>query len=177
MKLYLVRHGQKGSGDKYDSLTELGKEQARRVGIYLKGKKIDAVFCSTNNRTKDTLNIIAPYINKKIKIEYSDLIRQAGIPSEVGTEILRDNESSKSILDRVKKFWEQVVKEHKEDCVLVVSHKIIILSLICHMLKIPQSEAVYARGLPVASVSYFEFDENMNIINYSIGELKHLFNH
>ncbi len=144
------------------------------MGLYFKGKKIDAIFCSTNKRAKETLDRIVPYLNKKVKIEYSDLIRQAGIPSEVGTEILRDKESSKSILDRIKKFWEQVVKNHKEDNVLVVSHKVIILSLICHILKVPQSEAIYARGLPAASISYFEFDKEMNLVKYSIGELKHL---
>jgi broad specificity phosphatase PhoE len=38
--VYLIRHGQAGTRDDYDSLSALGREQARRLGEYLAGQKI-----------------------------------------------------------------------------------------------------------------------------------------
>ena len=38
--VYLIRHGQAGTRDDYDSLSALGREQARRLGEYLARQKI-----------------------------------------------------------------------------------------------------------------------------------------
>ncbi|HEX7365386.1 MAG TPA: histidine phosphatase family protein, partial [Dehalococcoidia bacterium] len=58
MKLYLVRHGetawnqerriQGGSSD--IGLSEVGKEQAARLGLVLKGMNIDAIYSSPLRR-------------------------------------------------------------------------------------------------------------------------------
>jgi len=42
MKLYLVRHGQRGVGKLQDTLTEIGEEQSRRTAQFFKDKKINA---------------------------------------------------------------------------------------------------------------------------------------
>lgn len=40
MKLYLIRHGQAGTRDAYDSLSELGHKQCRMLGEYLASQNI-----------------------------------------------------------------------------------------------------------------------------------------
>ena len=56
-ELWLIRHGQAsfGAAD-YDCLSELGHEQSRRLGSWLKhaGHPIDAVFTGTLHRQRDT---------------------------------------------------------------------------------------------------------------------------
>lgn len=74
--LYLVRHGQtlfnlqgKIQGWCDSPLTELGKEQAQTAREYFQKKQIrfDKCFCSTSERTVDTLEIITgqPYCRLK----------------------------------------------------------------------------------------------------------------
>ena len=60
MKLYLVRHAQslRNLGKEHDKLSETGIEQAKRLGLFLKDKHIDYVYCSQYERAKETLNQI-----------------------------------------------------------------------------------------------------------------------
>ena len=41
MKLYLVRHGQRGMNDKFDTITKEGIWQSKRLGPYFVNKKIN----------------------------------------------------------------------------------------------------------------------------------------
>lgn len=54
--VYLVRHGQAGTRDYYDSLSDLGKQQARLLGEYFLGQGIQfsAVLCGGMERQKET---------------------------------------------------------------------------------------------------------------------------
>jgi broad specificity phosphatase PhoE len=58
--LYVIRHGQAsfGGGD-YDRLSDLGREQARILGSYLKeqGIFLDAAYCGTLQRQQDTAEL------------------------------------------------------------------------------------------------------------------------
>lgn len=58
-KIYLLRHAQAQSGfsapDKDRELTDLGKEQAFHVGLFLKTQDIHTVLCSAATRTQQTL--------------------------------------------------------------------------------------------------------------------------
>ena len=52
MKLYIVRHAQSKRNAREESsvdaeLTKIGREQAKRLGLYFKKIKIDVIFCST----------------------------------------------------------------------------------------------------------------------------------
>jgi broad specificity phosphatase PhoE len=57
--LYVIRHGQASFGAKdYDVLTDLGREQARRLGAWLAGRGIDAVYTGPRRRHRDTADLL-----------------------------------------------------------------------------------------------------------------------
>lgn len=180
MKLYLVRHAQRDFGLKFDQLNNIGIEQAKRLGHYFKNKKIDFVYCSTNKRAKETLKYILPHLKKPFKVVYTSRLRQHNIPEEVGKEAfkilkLKEKIETKEELEkRTKKFWEFLKKNHKDDAVLVISHKEIIKPLICQILNLPLTESIYIAKLPSASVSTFIFDKNLKLKSFIIGNLTHL---
>ena len=57
--LTLIRHGQAGTRDNYDVLSETGVEQARLLGEWLKarGTAFDAVICGSLERQRQTARI------------------------------------------------------------------------------------------------------------------------
>ena len=57
--IYLVRHAQAGTRENYDVLSELGLEQARRLGEHLAAQKLelDAVYAGGLNRQRLTAEI------------------------------------------------------------------------------------------------------------------------
>ena len=54
--IYLVRHGQAGTREEYDSLSDLGKRQARLLGAYLnlQGTNFTAAYCGSMQRQQQT---------------------------------------------------------------------------------------------------------------------------
>jgi broad specificity phosphatase PhoE len=56
MILYLVRHGQAGTREQYDSLSDLGREQARLLGEHFRaqGIRFDAVYSGSLKRQRAT---------------------------------------------------------------------------------------------------------------------------
>jgi broad specificity phosphatase PhoE len=57
--LTLIRHGQAGTRDNYDMLSETGIEQARLLGRWLeeRGAAFDALFCGSLERQRETARI------------------------------------------------------------------------------------------------------------------------
>lgn len=62
--LYLVRHGQAGTREHYDSLSDRGREQARRLGEYFSSAniKFDAIYSGTLSRQRATAEAVLPGI-------------------------------------------------------------------------------------------------------------------
>jgi broad specificity phosphatase PhoE len=60
-RVYLVRHGQAGTRAEYDSLSELGRKQARSLGAFWAGQSLEfaAVFSGTLLRQKQTVDEVA----------------------------------------------------------------------------------------------------------------------
>jgi broad specificity phosphatase PhoE len=60
--LYLVRHGQAGTREKYDSLSDLGRAQARLLGEYFaaRGIQFDAVYSGSLTRQRATAEEALP---------------------------------------------------------------------------------------------------------------------
>jgi len=60
--VYLVRHGQGGTRENYDSLSDLGREQARRLGEYFESQKIgfDAIYSGALQRQRATADAALP---------------------------------------------------------------------------------------------------------------------
>lgn len=95
--LYVIRHGQAsfGGGD-YDRLSDLGREQARILGSYLKerGLAFDAAYCGTMQRQRDTAKLALAEMDSTTELtvlpqinEYdSESIMQALLPVLVEDE-------------------------------------------------------------------------------------------
>lgn len=59
--VHLIRHGQAGTRDDYDSLSPLGREQARRLGEYLAGQQLrfQQAYCGAMRRQRETAAEVA----------------------------------------------------------------------------------------------------------------------
>lgn len=71
---YLIRHGQKEKIKGDPLLTDLGKEQAEKTGVYLEDKNIKSIYSSTYNRTIETSQIINKFL--KIEIVFDEKLRE-----------------------------------------------------------------------------------------------------
>jgi broad specificity phosphatase PhoE len=60
--LYLVRHGQAGTREDYDSLSDLGRRQARLLRDYFEAQNIrfDAAYCGSLARQRTTAEEVLP---------------------------------------------------------------------------------------------------------------------
>jgi len=188
MKIYLLRHGQRGHGNQQDILTEIGKEQARRTAEFLKNIKFDKVICGAKNRARNTLKPLLTYCNCEIEYtnevnerelgvfegksskEWGAALEEAGFSEE---EFRPENgENRKDVLDRVKRFYDRLKKESVNN-LLVVSHAGFISDLITFLLNLPEYENIHFKT-GFCALSYFELDSDFKVIDFSIGELKHL---
>lgn len=84
-KIYLVRHGE--VVNKKDiiygylplKLSKKGEQEARKATIFLRDKKIAAIFASPMKRTQQSAKIISQIISKgKIKIQTEKDLRESG---------------------------------------------------------------------------------------------------
>jgi len=188
MKIYLLRHGQRGHGEKQDTLTDVGKEQARRTAEFFKKIKLNKIICGSKNRAKETLRPILKYqecfveytraINEqelgvfegKSAKEFKEAIENSGLSEEEFRP--EGGENRKDAFNRAKKFYMKLQKEKVEN-LLVVSHSGFISDLITQILGLPEDENIHFKT-GFCSISYFESDKNFKVKDFFIGELKHL---
>ena len=188
MKIYLLRHAQRGHGEKQDTLTEIGKEQAKRTAEFFKKIQLNKIICGTKNRAKETLQPILKYqggyveytpeVNEqelgifegKSAKEFKEAIENSGLSEEEFRP--EGGENRKDAYKRVKRFYEKLKKESAEN-LLVVSHAGFISDFITLLLGLPENENIHFKT-GFCAISYFELDENFEVRNFYIGELKHL---
>lgn len=67
LELWLIRHGETDwnaerriQGQQHNSLSDLGRRQARRLGVRLEGEAFDAVYCSDLRRAVETAELVFP---------------------------------------------------------------------------------------------------------------------
>lgn len=178
MKLYLIRHAQRGRGKEYDTINWLGKKQAKRICSYFKNKKITHVYCSENTRAVQTFDYIRPFLKKGVLIEITKEVRQHNTPEEVGKDAIKEFdlkvESEPQLIKRVTKFINKIKKNNIKDTVLVVSHKEVIKAMVCKIMGRPFKEKIYINRLPSGSISYFEFNSKGKLKDALIGDLTSL---
>jgi broad specificity phosphatase PhoE len=64
--LYLVRHGQAGTRDNYDSLSEVGRTQARLLGRYFQGIQFAAAYSGSLARQRATAEEVLPGVEIQV---------------------------------------------------------------------------------------------------------------
>ena len=183
-RFYIVRHGEtlmnaqhiKQSAD--GALSEHGRRQAERVGIYLKHFPIERIISSTYPRAKETAEIINTHF--KVPIMYSTLLVERQSPSEViGKD--RDDPSIVRIIDQMDLAYHEDdyrfsdeenfidVKKRARKCLnllarqgaletAVVTHHVILKMLIAYLLYHKRLHAA-----DFAKLSFFNVSDNAGI--------------
>jgi broad specificity phosphatase PhoE len=163
MKLILVRHGetdwnlqQRVQGSVNTPLNRKGLEQARKVALRLKNEKIDAIYSSDLKRAKQTADAIAkPH---KIPVKTDNLLRERSFGKMEG--MLRDEyykirsksglthlfrppggENYVDVAKRARRFISAIKKRHMKGTIVVVSHGILIRTMISILTKSPLKNA------------------------------------
>lgn len=165
-RIYLVRHGQtewnkeeifRGTAD--IPLNEVGKKEAQLAAEALKSKPVRAVYSSPLARAKETAEAIARFHGLKIKIldGLKDICfgEWQGIPHRTVRERYQDlyrcwlekphtvifpgGESLEASQSRSVTAVEEIIPEHPEETIVLVSHRVINRVLICGLVGIPLS--------------------------------------
>jgi len=143
MKLILTRHGETEEnknkilqGHLPGKLSELGKEQAKKVALRLKDENIDVIYSSDLARAADTAKEIATY-HKNIPIHFVEELREKDLGEYTGKSwneiesfdaIINNDYSSQGVetrermTTRLKDFLKEVFAKHKNQTVLFVAH-------------------------------------------------------
>ncbi len=144
MSIYFIRHGQTNlnksvsfNGEVEEELTEVGILQAQEAGKKLKDIKFDAIFCSPQLRTMQTLNALN--IVSSVPIFFDERITERKMGNLAGKTIdfnylrydfLNVNanptydglESIGEVFERVKSILEEIKQNYSNKNVLLVSH-------------------------------------------------------
>ncbi len=197
MKLILVRHGETVEnatgicqGQSYGTLSEKGKEQARKVGLRLKSEKIDIVYASDLERTKDTAKEILKY-HPHIPVIYTKELRERswGI-FEGGTREERrryaekrgislhdmhpeKGESYHDVLQRMLHFYHSLLKKHIHDTILIVGHGGSLTYLLLHLFEKTMDE--YKKHHPQnTAVTILEISDDKKHTVHVLNCVRHL---
>lgn len=158
--LYLVRHGQSEGNDRHICaggadipLSDLGRAQAELAAGYLAKKQIDAAYSSPLSRAFETARIISrahgieavpvPELREMSCGEweektYEDIIRlypedYAVWQSAIHKARPKGGENPFEVYERVSKKLMEIAKRHDGQSVLVVTHAIVLRTLICSL--------------------------------------------
>ena len=164
--VFLVRHGRTGwnkeqvfRGHKDVPLDEVGRAEARLVGERLKGEGIRAVYASPLSRAKETAEAIAQFYNvdvqclegltdlhfgewegqslKEVQKQYPELYQEwLKQPHQV---IFPGGEGLDAVGTRAMKAVEEILKQHPQETVALVSHRVVLKILICALLGLDNS--------------------------------------
>ncbi len=178
-QLLLVRHGQTelSLNDAFcglieTPLTELGREQARRLAKRLSREHIDALYCSPQGRARETAEPIAAALNLEVQVREAlhemDFGRLDGrVHAEVAAEFpqvmaewdrgwwtiqMPGGETQQAVIARLVSCIIELLTIHAGQTILLVGHRTAFRLLVGHLLNIslPSSRGLH---LDPASVS------------------------
>ncbi len=178
-RLLLARHGQTElalndafCGTTEAPLTATGREQAERLAQRLSREHIDALYCSPQERTRETAKPVAALLNLEIQIRKAlremnfglwEQRVQADVAKEWPQEMaawkrgswmtqLPDGETQQAVIARIVPCIVELVVAHPDQTVLIVSHRTALRLLVGHLMNLSLANS---RGLHLdpASVS------------------------
>ncbi|MDD5012572.1 MAG: phosphoglycerate mutase family protein [Candidatus Nanoarchaeia archaeon] len=180
MKLYLLRHAERGHGKEQDTLTLKGIKQSRKIVPYLETLHIDKIICAN---TKRAIKTIEPFL-KNLSVEVTSLVNEQEMGSlrgKSGTEYRNAIEKSGldkknfrpeggenyyDLIERAKKFLYSLKKEKAEN-ILISTHAGFIRAVIKLLLNLPEEKLKFDFG----SVTFIELDREFKVINYSLNQI------
>lgn len=163
--LYLVRHGEtfdnaarRVQGWAPGALTPKGFQQVRALAEKLAAKRIDVVYASPLNRTRQTAELVAEKIRKRIvfrgELKEIDVGRLSGLTfeevearyGEVINEVFAnpeksfpDGESLARVQARAMPFVKSVFNERSRKSVLIVAHNAVNRVILASLVGLPLS--------------------------------------
>ncbi len=184
MKIILVRHGETEEnkqkiiqGHLHGTLSELGKEQARKLANRLKDEKIDVIISSDLNRAKHTAEEIAKF-HPDVPFELDERLRERNWGIIQGNsrhdkefwkkikweEIKNNDEGLKKLgvetlsegKERITKFINELKDEDKT--ILIVLHGLLMRLLVAYLTNKSVEDAGH---LDNTSITIFEFNESI----------------
>ncbi len=196
MKLIIVRHGETHEnvagimlGHGHGKLTDLGIEQAKKVGLRLKDEKIDIAYVSDLERTCATASHILSF-HPTIPVIYTKDLRERnfgiyeGMKSVVVKDLLKhiqkkwehkpeSGESRIELQQRIVSFCEDLFKRHKGQTILIVSHGGPMTCLYLHLFE--KSFEEYAQYHPEnTAVTILEISDDKKHTVHVLNCVKHL---
>jgi len=190
--LFLVRHGRTGwnkeqifRGHKDVPLDEVGREEALLVGERLKEEGIKGVYSSPLSRARETAEAVARSHNVEVQIveglndlnfgeweglsrqevqeRYPDLYEQwQEAPHQV---IFPGGEGLDSVRIRAMKAVEDIIKQHPQEGVALVSHRVVLKVLICALLGLDNSH-FWNIAQDTTAINCFQHRNGTWIVNF-----------
>ncbi|MGY8653384.1 MAG: histidine phosphatase family protein [Verrucomicrobiia bacterium] len=191
-KLYLVRHGEVEErylqiyGGRIDmNLSERGREQAMALGPFFARQGLDAIYCSTMKRARQTLEPIAEHassspvfiedlreidfgawtglswqeVAKKHESEVADWLHLLDSGEVDGAE------STADLRTRVEPCLNRILESHPGQSVAIICHGAVIRQLLSGLLSLPIRE-LGGIDISYAGVSLIEHDGKRNVARY-----------
>jgi len=141
-------------------LTDDGHRQASMLGDWVKGEKVDALYCSPTRRTRETAEPMAKATGLEIHFDGRLEERHFGVWEGLDFDTIRDNhpedfgawktdpigfapEKGETIVDlsrRVEAVVDELKARHPGRTALVVAHVGVIRAVLCQALKTPLAE-------------------------------------
>ncbi len=199
-RLFLVRHGEtdwnvdfRFQGQSDIELTDVGKTQARKLGLSLADEKISAIYSSDLSRAVKTAKIIAVHHELNIKKipelreinfgiwegltydeinkSYSDLYKEW---RENTTDVkIPKGESLSEVAERSVRAIHQLVDQHKDESIVVVTHGGVIRCIVSSVLRMDLNHFWRLR-LDNTSVSVLDFLDGGREIVTQLNNCSHL---
>jgi broad specificity phosphatase PhoE len=194
MRLILVRHGEtewnrqnRIVGHTEIALNETGRKQAALLAQALRDEKPSVIYASPLQRTRETAAEISRVLG--VEVKFDDALKEIaagdidGLTFEEVAEHYSDffqhwmkgdpslrlpgGESFIDLRNRTRPFLQNMIAEHKDGDVIIVSHTLAIMSIITDALGM--SEAFFRRiRLNIASISILEFkDGNASLLQFN----------
>jgi broad specificity phosphatase PhoE len=181
--LYLVRHGQtawnreevfRGRAD--IPLNETGRKEALLTGQYLERVKVDSLYSSPLSRAVETAEAIARYQGKEVQISQGlidiDFGRWQGVSHEEVKERYGDlyrqwndtphlvrfprGESLEDVRERALRVIDEIVRDHADETLLMVSHRVVNKTMLCGLLGLDNSH-FWQIGQDTGCINILEF--------------------
>ena len=176
MKLYLTRHGQTEEnkarilqGQLEGTLSELGKKQAEKIAVRLKGINFIAIYSSDLKRAIHTSKIIRKYhphvpFNIDLRLRERHFGPFQGKPwgSFGDSENPLGVEKQEELFSRASNFIEKIKNSHQGENILVVAHGGTNKALVSAITKKDVSKIEHQ---PNAALSIYEIKEEITTIH------------
>ena len=161
-------------------LTELGIQQAEKIGDFLKPLNISKIYCSPIERAEQTARIVANKVDLNCAVDerlteidmgtftgmhYDEMFEKHGnvfLKFYQGHPVVENNgiETFSSVKKRILDMVDHCSKKHNEETILLVTHMDPIKSIISTILQ-PRPESLYEMIIRNASLTILKNEQSI----------------